>query len=301
MAGLLAGAGDPRRVSGRWRCSICCRCCRASSMRRCCWPSAPAFLLALAAAFRGVALPDRAAARRRIERASGLPHRPLQALADRPSVPLDPQAAQLWQAHQRRMAAAARRLRIGLPVAGLAARDPWGLRAVLAMLLLLGAVDAGGDWRDRLLRAVTPSLDGGPPAVAASLDIWVTPPEYTGLPPQFLRPENRQTIPVPTGSKLLGPGAWRRGRSRDWRSTASTATSPRSTSRIFGPQAILTRRQAHRGVAGRRRRSAAGRSRSSPTTRRRSPSPSRPRRRRARRCASTIRRPTITGSRASRR
>ena len=71
------------------------------------------------------------------------------------------------------------------------------------MLLLLGAVDAGGDWRDRLVRAVTPSLDAGPPAIAASLDIWLTPPEYTGLPPQFLRPENRHTIPVPTGSKLL--------------------------------------------------------------------------------------------------
>ena len=161
------------------------------------------FLLVLAAGFRGVVLPDRTAARRHIERASGLAHRPLEALADRPAMPLDPQAAQLWEAHRRHMQALARRLRIGMPVAGLAARDPWGLRAVLGMLLLIGAIDAGGDWRDRLARAVTPSLEGGPPAIAASLDIWVTPPEYTGLPPLFLRAENRQTIPVPTGSKLL--------------------------------------------------------------------------------------------------
>ena len=161
------------------------------------------FLLALAAAFRGVVIPDSGAARRRIERASGLSHRPLQALADRPGMPLDPQAAQLWDAHRRRMAAMVRKLRIGLPVAGLAARDPWGLRAVLAILLLVGAVDAGGDWRDRLLRAVTPALEGGAPAVAASLDIWVTPPEYTGLAPQFLRPEDRRTIRIPTGSTLL--------------------------------------------------------------------------------------------------
>ncbi len=162
-----------------------------------------AFLGAVAAAFRGVALPGIAAARRRIERASGLSHHPLQALADRPSEPLDPAAAQLWDAHQRQMRTLARRLRTGAPVAGLAAHDPWGVRALLAIVLLLGAVDAGGDWRDRLVRAVTPSLDSGPPAVAASLDIWLTPPEYTGLPPQFLRPENRRTIPVPTGSKLL--------------------------------------------------------------------------------------------------
>ncbi|MGH7114979.1 MAG: DUF4175 family protein, partial [Stellaceae bacterium] len=79
------------------------------------------FLLALAAAFRGIAMPDREAARRRIERASGLSHRPLQALADRPSEPLDVPAAQLWEAHRERMAAAARRLRIGWPAAGLAA------------------------------------------------------------------------------------------------------------------------------------------------------------------------------------
>ncbi|MGH7063621.1 MAG: TIGR02302 family protein, partial [Stellaceae bacterium] len=109
----------------------------------------------------------------------------------------------LWEAHQRRMAAAIRHLRVGLPRAGLAAHDPWGLRAVLAILLLVGAVDAGGEWHDRLLRAITPSLNAGPPAVAASLDIWVVPPEYTGLPPQFLRPGITETVRIPTGSNLI--------------------------------------------------------------------------------------------------
>ncbi len=162
-----------------------------------------AFLTALARGFQGLSVPDSVTARRRIERASGMRHRPLQALADRPSTPLDPLAAGLWEAHRRRMAAAARRLRVGLPAASLATRDPSGLRAVLAILLLLAAIDAGGDWRERLMRGLTPSLDGGAPAIAASLDIWVTPPEYTGLAPQFLRPENRQTIRIPVGSTLL--------------------------------------------------------------------------------------------------
>ncbi|MBO0735872.1 MAG: TIGR02302 family protein, partial [Alphaproteobacteria bacterium] len=39
--------------------------------------------------------------------------------------------------------------------------------------------------------------------VAASIDIWVTPPEYTGLAPQFLRASAGQTVRIPTGSKLL--------------------------------------------------------------------------------------------------
>ena len=162
-----------------------------------------AFFLTLAAAFRELVVPDRGVARRRIERASGLQHRPLQALADRPSGSPDAHAARLWQAHLRRMETVSRRLRIGFPSAGLASRDPWGLRAVLAILLLIGAVDAGADWRERLARAVTPNIVGGPDATAASLDIWMTPPEYTGLAPQFLRPGTVETIRIPTGSTLL--------------------------------------------------------------------------------------------------
>src|SRR5215469_15920471 len=162
-----------------------------------------AFAVGLAAAFGRAVVPDAFAARRRIEQASGLDHRPLQALADRPSGSLDAPAGRLWEAHRRRMEAATRRLRIGLPRAGFAARDPWGLRAVLAILLLLGAIDAGNDWRDRLSRSVRPDLAGGAGATAASLDMWVTPPDYTGLAPQFLRPGTAETLRIPTGSKLL--------------------------------------------------------------------------------------------------
>jgi uncharacterized protein (TIGR02302 family) len=183
-----------------------------------------ALMITAGHAIAGFIDPGLGAARRRIERASGLRHRPLQALADRPAALLEPAAAQLWEAHRRRMQASLRRLRIGLPGVGFAARDPWGLRAVLGIFLLLGAVDAGGDWRDRLLRAVTPGLDDGAPAVAASLDIWATPPEYTGLPPLFLRPGTSEVVRIPTGSILLaqvhgGDGRPRLaidGRSRDF-------------------------------------------------------------------------------------
>ncbi|HYZ39547.1 MAG TPA: TIGR02302 family protein, partial [Stellaceae bacterium] len=164
---------------------------------------AAALAVGLAAAARHAAFPNVFAGRRRIEKASGLQHRPLQALADRPSGPIDPQSADLWRAHIRRMEAAARRLRVGVPRAGFTARDPYGLRALLAMLLLLGAIDAGSDWRDRLIRALTPEVGDRSAVVAASLDIWVTPPEYTGLAPQFLRPGATETIRIPTGSKLL--------------------------------------------------------------------------------------------------
>lgn len=162
-----------------------------------------AFIIALGTGLHRVVMPDADAARRRIERSSGLRHRPLAALADRPSAPLDVAAAQLWEAYQRRMASAARGLRIGFPAAGLAAGDPWGLRAVLAILLLLGAVDAGADWPQRIASTFYPNLPGEPVPTPTSLQIWVSPPDYTGLPPEFLRPAATGTIEVPTGSRLI--------------------------------------------------------------------------------------------------
>lgn len=165
------------------------------------------FAIAFAAAaiwgLRACVWPDALAARRRIEINSGLAHRPLTALDDRPSAPLDPAAATLWAAHRRRMAAAARRLRVGWPAAGLARRDPWGLRAILTILLVVGAVDAGPDWGDRLLRALTPNWTGGAPPVSVGFDIWITPPDYTGLAPQFLRADTPTPVRIATGSTLL--------------------------------------------------------------------------------------------------
>ena len=141
-------------------------------------------------------------ARRRIEQASGLAHRPLEALADRPSGPLDGPAAALWAAHQRRMAEAVRRLRVGWPAAGLARRDPYGTRSVLAILLVLAAIDAGADWHDRVARALVPAVDGGSAAIAARFDLWLTPPEYTGLAPQ------RSCGPATAARCRLRPGAF---------------------------------------------------------------------------------------------
>jgi uncharacterized protein (TIGR02302 family) len=167
--------------------------------------AAAALVASLVPAFRGFRLPDRAAERRRVEQASGLAHRPLVALEDRLSGSGDDAAtAALWQAHRARMAAQLGDLRIGWPKAGLLRRDPFALRAALALLLLLGAIDAGPDWSGRILRALSPSLSLGGPAAPIGLDIWVTPPDYTGLPPQFLpasAPD--QPIAAPIGSTVL--------------------------------------------------------------------------------------------------
>src|SRR5207237_2175097 len=66
-----------------------------------------AFAIGLATAFGKTVIPDAFSARRRIEQESRLQHRPLQALADRPSGPLGAPAPGLWGAHPRRTDAAA--------------------------------------------------------------------------------------------------------------------------------------------------------------------------------------------------
>jgi len=163
-------------------------------------------MAALAWGFHAFRLPRLTLARRRVERASGLAHRPLTALEDRiASGDGDPASLALWQAHRERMARAARQLRVGWPRAGLATRDPVALRALLALLLLLAAVDAGADWLPRLKHSLAPQFDAPRASPTASLDAWLTPPDYTGLPPMLLPAGTASATPiaVPVGSVLL--------------------------------------------------------------------------------------------------
>lgn len=154
--------------------------------------------------FVGFRAPGAEQAERRLERQSGLPHRPLAALADRPAAAGagDPSSLALWRAHQARAAAALRRLRVGPPRPGLAARDPRALRAALLLALVAAFTIAGPEAPERLRRAVTPSLAAKvPPPPALRLEAWITPPGYTGAPPVFLDPAGG-AVTVPAGSKF---------------------------------------------------------------------------------------------------
>ena len=178
---------------------------------------AAAFGAAVWYAVRRIRLPDGTAALRRLERDSGLTHRPLAALRDTMAGASDPASAELWRLYQEQARQRMRNLKVRLPHPNLAARDPWGLRAAVGLLLFVAAFGTWGDWSPRLAAAFTPHLDSSANAAEAALDVWVTPPDYTGLAPIFLRtgqpaPQTAKTntpasaptaIPVPTGSVLL--------------------------------------------------------------------------------------------------
>ncbi len=156
-------------------------------------------------ALRRLHWPALAAARHRVERDSGLDHRPLTGLEDHlASGGRDPAASALWELHRRRLLARVAKLRLGLPRASLVRVDPLGLRTLVVLLLVVAAIDGRNDWQDRLVRAVLPQAAAAA-ALASGLDVWITPPEYTGLPPLLLDKdqEPKVTVTVPIGSQVL--------------------------------------------------------------------------------------------------
>lgn len=159
---------------------------------------AAALVWALVRAVRAVRLPTEAEADRRLERASGLRHRPLAVLADQPALP---GAEALWRAHVARAVAQIGRLHAGPPRPGLPARDPRALRLGLLVALLAALVVAGDDAATRLGRSLLPGFAPAVAPAATEVQGWITPPAFTGLPPVFLRPDGAG-VSVPAGSHL---------------------------------------------------------------------------------------------------
>ncbi len=148
--------------------------------------AAVCFGCALYRAFKLLVVPSHREALRRIEKASGLEHRPLEALQDTlPPGQDDPKTKALWDAHRRQMEERIRALKVGAPSPGLPARDPWALRTIVVLLLVIGIVVAGPERAERLQRAFVPTFESSAPQRVAKLEIWVTPPEYTRMPPIF--------------------------------------------------------------------------------------------------------------------
>ncbi len=155
-------------------------------------------------------LPGRDQAARRLERDSGLPHRPLDLLDDHlstgPTAPGEPTLSRdLWITARTRARLALTRLRLAPPDPVLPRHDVWGLRFIPLILLFIAAFSPDPlSWRQvqLALSPDLPSLFGADPV----LQVWITPPAYTGQPPLLLdptQPPPKTAIGIPTGSALL--------------------------------------------------------------------------------------------------
>jgi uncharacterized protein (TIGR02302 family) len=151
---------------------------------------------------------------RRLERDSGLAHRPLSTLADRPADDANYMGLAIWKAHQKREAARLKGLKVSAPEPTMARLDRYGLRAGLALALVLGMAIAAGNPGHRIALAFQPDLRSPYAAPAPTLDVWINPPAYTGRVPMLLaraveQPEGSaetaapERLAVPVGSVLL--------------------------------------------------------------------------------------------------
>jgi len=167
-------------------------------------------LLALAASLPLVWFrwPSREQGLSRLDRGSGIAHRPATTLTDT-LTSLDPVARALWQVQRQRTLASLKRIRAGLPSPRLRLYDPWALRGLVAVMLV-AAFFAAGD--ERLMRlAAAFDWNGVLAPTNIRVDAWVNPPVYTGKPPIILSAANKEAatlptsgaLPVPVGSTLI--------------------------------------------------------------------------------------------------
>lgn len=148
-------------------------------------------------------MPGTAEVDRRIEAANKLLHSPVQVQSDRPSGQESSFSQALWREHQKRMAGKLDSLGADLPRTRVPERDPWGLRAVAALLLVTAFAFSFGPTGGRIADGF--SAHGTLDAVPPRIDAWVTPPAYTGKPPIFLTADANQATPtfhVPEGSDV---------------------------------------------------------------------------------------------------
>jgi uncharacterized protein (TIGR02302 family) len=154
-----------------------------------------ALALTLHFSLRRFSWPARREGARKLERDSGLNHRPISEADDTLAVGGGNAVSEaLWRAHRQRRIDPAQ-LRLALPTSALAMRDPKGLRFVVLALIGFGLIFSWGGWGTRFASAF------GPAAYAdADLDAWIDPPAYTGEAPVYLT--DRGTLAVPAGSTL---------------------------------------------------------------------------------------------------
>lgn len=202
---------------------------------------------------RAFAWPDDRAVFARLQADSGLSEAgAFELLADRPAG-ADPVALALWDAARARAAMQAATARAGRPRAALARIDPFGLRLLLPAALLLAAAIEGPHAFSRAGEAL--QVDFGVLAGDRPLriEVWATPPDYTGLPPIRLSGREGDLVRVPEGAilsarvdgaagapVLAAPGALRRlaGDPREgWRGSAPILRDGWVSVRRFGVRA----------------------------------------------------------------
>jgi len=154
--------------------------------------------------------PRRAEALSRLDRESGIAHRPATAIDDRlANGSSDPVMDALWRAHRSAAERNEKRIRAPWPAPRLAWRDPYAIRALVLLSVIATFFVASGDHLRRIAAAF--DFSGIIAPKIYRVDAWVTPPSYTGRAPLLLPgirhdqppPKESAAFTVPAGSELV--------------------------------------------------------------------------------------------------
>lgn len=157
-----------------------------------------------------IAVPTRGEALRRLERDSGIKHRPASSYEDTLDVKPETATEQLWFLHRSRLGRLIAKLKPSWPAPRADRNDPFAIRAALLLALIAAFFAAGSDTGTRLLAAFSPGTTA--PTQIVRLDAWITPPVYTAIAPIVLADgtepvgkglETFRAMSVPVRSQLI--------------------------------------------------------------------------------------------------
>lgn len=170
------------------------------------WAQSTLVIAAIGAAYflwsdaRGFRWPKMAEVQRRLEIAGEVAHHPLTALDDAP-IEQTAEAKSLWVREQARIIMSLRGLKLFMPRAFIASRDPYGLRAIAILGIVTGFVVAGPDSGARILSGLSP-FQKNESAASENITLIFNPPDYTGAAQITLHKSASDPIKVPEGSQL---------------------------------------------------------------------------------------------------
>jgi len=148
---------------------------------------------------RKVRKPTRSQALRRVERDSGLSHRPMDTLTD--TAALGREDILAWRTHVQRAKSKIANAAPSQLRAVIAPIDKYFLRFVAPCALVLAMMVGAGDNWERIRASINPTWQAGISAKNARYEAWVDPPEYTGRPPSYFKGETK--LVAPEGSEFV--------------------------------------------------------------------------------------------------
>jgi uncharacterized protein (TIGR02302 family) len=139
-----------------------------------------ALLILLIKVFLDFPWPKQSQALGRIEKDNDLNHQPLVSLLDQPTSKLSKEQNAIWLTHQDRIARSLGRLKWPRPKVSIGKQDPYSLRYMVVLLLIIGVFGARHDLGGRFYSAFVPQVSGFGQS-NWNVQLWATPPSYTGL------------------------------------------------------------------------------------------------------------------------